>query len=291
MAGDALDWTTRRRAPAVPSRLAWLWRDGVTAASAVFLALVLFAAVAGPSLVPFDPYQTNLRLRMEAPAWPHVLGTDEQGRDVLSRLILGIRMTLGMGLASLALGGSLGIVLGILAAYYRRLDGLIMRTMDLLLSLPAILLGLVIASLMGTGPSGIVVALAIATVPPVARIARSTASTVVHQDYVTAARVVGLSDRAILVRYVARNCMSSITVYLTLRLGQVVLLAASLSFLGLGAQPPAAELGTMASQGRSFLFLAPHVSLVPSVAIFLIVLAINVVGDALRDRFDPRLSS
>lgn len=268
---------------------AWLYRDWVTAATAAFLAVILVVAVVGPSFVPFDPYQTNLRARMLGPSWPHVLGTDEQGRDVLSRLILGIRMTLGMGMISLALGGGFGIVLGILAAYYRRLDGPIMRAMDLLLSFPAVLVGLVIVSLMGSGPEGIVLALAVATVPPVARIARSSAATVVHQDYITAARVVGLSDAAILIGYVGRNCLSSIVVYLTLRLGQVVLLAASLSFLGLGAQPPAAELGTMASQGRSFLFVAPHVSLVPSITIFLIVLAINGMGDALRDHLDPRM--
>ncbi|MGE0153475.1 MAG: ABC transporter permease [Reyranellaceae bacterium] len=272
------------------ARLAWLTRDATTAAATAFLVLVALVAVFGPLLLPFDPNQTDLRLRMAPPHWPHVLGTDEQGRDILSRVVLGTRMTMGMGLASLALGGGGGVALGILAAYYRRLDGIAMRAMDLLLSFPAILLGLVIVSLTGPGPGGIVAALAIATMPPVARIARSTAVVVVRQDYVTAARVVGLPDTAILLRYVARNCISSITVYLTLRLGQVVLLAAALSFLGLGAQPPAAELGTMASQGRSFLFLAPHVSLVPSLTIFLIVLAINIVGDALRDRLDPRMA-
>ena len=266
-------------------------RDGMTLAAIAFLILVLVAATIGPAIVPFDPYQTNLRARMLPPGWPHVLGTDEQGRDMLSRIVVGLRLTLGMGLASLAIGAGAGILLGILAAYYRRIDGLIMRAMDLLLSFPAVLLGLVVVSLIGTGPLGIIIALGVASIPPIARIARSTATTVVLQDYVTAARVVGLSDGAILLRYVARNCISSITVYLTLRLGQVILLAAALSFLGLGAQAPSAELGTMASQGRSFLLMAPHVSLAPSLTIFLIVMAINVVGDALRDYLDPRLAS
>ena len=271
--------------------LSWLYRDWITAVSAIFLIIVLLIAIVGPSMLPFDPYQTNLRTRMLAPAWPHVLGTDEQGRDVFSRLVLGIRMTMGIGLISLTLGGGVGILLGIPAAFYPRLDGWIMRAMDLLLSFPAVLLALVIVSLMGSGAESIIVALTVATVPPVARIARSAASTVVHEDYVNAARVIGLSDTAILTRYVTRNCMSAIVVYLTLRLGQVILLAASLSFLGLGAQPPSAELGTMASQGRSLLFIAPHVSLVPSITIFLIVLAINGIGDALRDHLDPRLQS
>lgn len=271
------------------SKVSWLYRDVITGMSTAFLVVVLLAAILGPSLIPFDPYQTNLRARMMPPSWPHLFGTDEQGRDVLSRLVLGIRMTLGMGIFSLGMGGGLGIVFGVLAAYYRRIDGAIMRAMDLLLSFPAVLLALVIVSMLGSGPGGLVLALSIATIPPVARIARSTALAVVHEDYVNAAKTVGLSDTKILIRYVGLNCISSIVVYLTLRLGQIVLLAASLSFLGLGAQPPAAELGTMASQGRSFLFIAPHVSLVPSITIFLIVLAINGLGDALRDRLDPRM--
>ena len=190
------------------SHLSWLYRDWITAASTIFLLVVLLAAIFGPSLAPFDPYQTSLRARMLPPAWPHIMGTDEQGRDVFSRLLPAIRMTLGMGLLSLGLGGGLGILLGVPAAFYPRLDSWIMRAMDLLLSFPAVLLALVIVSLLGSGAGSVIVALTVATIPPVARIARSAASTVVHEDYVNAARVIGLSDIRILTRYVGRNCIS-----------------------------------------------------------------------------------
>ena len=194
-----------------------------------------------------------------------------------------------MGLASVILGGGLGALVGLISAYYRRLDPWLMRFADILLSFPAILLGLALAAVVGPGLTAIVIALSIATIPDVARITRSAAVVVMGQDYMEAGRAVGLSDRTLIWRYLALNCLSSVFVFLTLRFGQIILIGAALSFLGLGVRPPEAELGMMASLGRDSLFFAPHISMLPSLAIVLIVLCANVLGDALRDVLDPRL--
>ncbi|MGE0719582.1 MAG: ABC transporter permease [Alphaproteobacteria bacterium] len=279
------------RGPARRSALRRLLRDPIAFISTVFLGVVVAAAVLAPWIAPHDPYLTDqakaLRTPFADPAY--LLGTDAQGRDVLSRLLYGTRLTLLMGLAALVTGGGVGALVGILAAYYRRVDGLLMRAMDVLLSFPAILFGLAIAAITGPGLTPIIIALAIATVPLLARIARSSALVIMQQDYIDAARAGGLGDGAIIWRYLTLNCLSSIFVFMTLRFGQIILIGAALSFLGLGAQPPTAELGTMAANGRDFLFFAPHIATVPSLAIFAIVLAFNVLGDALRDVLDPRL--
>lgn len=265
-----------------------LMRDKIALVMLVLLVLIVAAAIFAPELAPFDPYKTNLRLRNMPPNATHWLGCDEQGRDMLSRVLFGVRLTLATGFMSLFMGGITGTVVGVCAAYYKRSDTILMRAMDTVLSFPAILLGLAIAGIMGPGTWGIIFALAISTVPPVARVARAAALSVVNQDYLVAGQALGLGDGAILWRYVLRNCASAIFVFITLRFGQVILLGAALSFLGLGAPPPTAELGTMVSQGRSLLFFAPHVALVPCTAIFVIVLVLNVLGDAARDILDPQ---
>jgi peptide/nickel transport system permease protein len=272
-----------------PTTLGLLARDAAAAVSAIFLALIVVAALLAPWIAPRDPYETDLMAIMQPPGGAYLLGTDGQGRDMLSRMLHGLRVTLGMGLASLVSGGLLGVAIGFCAAYYRRLDGLLMRLMDMLLSFPAILFGLAIAAIFGPGITAVVIALAVATVPLMARIARSTALVVMGLDYIEAARATGMRDARLIWRHLAPNCASALFVFATLRLGQVILLGAALSFLGLGAQAPTAELGAMAAQGRNFLFFAPHISVIPSVGIFLIVLAFNLLGDALRDALDPRL--
>ena len=278
-------------APGRRSLLRRLVRDPIAALSLVFLVLVVLAAIFAPWISPYDPYFTEQTKGMippfENPAY--FFGTDAQGRDMLSRLLYGTRLTLLMGLVALVVGGTIGATVGILAAYYSRVDGLLMRLMDVLLSFPAILFGLAIAAITGPGLMPIVIALAIATVPLLARIARSSALVIMQQDYIDAARSVGLGDAAIIWRYLTLNCLSSIFVFSTLRFGQIILIGAALSFLGLGAQPPTAELGTMAANGRDFLFFAPHIATIPSLTIFAIVLAFNVLGDAMRDVLDPRL--
>ncbi|WGF88039.1 ABC transporter permease [Marinivivus vitaminiproducens] len=285
--------------PAAPRRrgvLARLVRDRTALPALVVFCLVVIAAALAPWLAPHDPFAVT-RAPFLTPvwgmtgSWAHILGTDGQGRDILSRLLYGTRLTLLAGLASVLIGGVIGMLMGMLAAFYRWLDPFLMRLVDVLLSFPAILFGLALAAIFGPGLGPIVIALSIATVPDVARVTRGVAVGVMAQDYMEAGRAVGLSDATLIRRYLARNCLSSVFVFMTLRFGQVILLGAALSFLGLGARPPTAELGMMAAQGRDFLFFAPHIATIPSVAIFVIVLAANMVGDSLRDVLDPRLRS
>ncbi|CAM5772171.1 ABC transporter permease [Bosea minatitlanensis] len=258
----------------------------------IALALVVLAilgAVFAPWLAPTDPYGNDLANTLKAPGEAGLLGTDGQGRDMITRLLFGLRTTLLMGFASVVFGCVIGGIIGFAAAYYPRLSGVLMRLMDILLSFPAILFGLAIAAIFGPGLLAVIIALAIATVPLMARVVRGSALVVLQQGYIEAARSLGLTDLRIILRYVLPNCLSAMFVFVTLRFGQVILLGAALSFLGLGAQPPTAELGAMAADGRNFLFFAPHVSVLPSLVIFLVVLAFNVLGDALRDALDPKL--
>jgi ABC-type dipeptide/oligopeptide/nickel transport system permease subunit len=265
--------------------------DPILLLAMVFLVAVLVSIVFANLLAPHDPLQTNLRFRGRGPSPQFLLGNDEQGRDILSRLLFGFRITSLTGLVSLLLGLTIGSAIGFAAAYFRRLDMLLMRLIDVVLSFPAILLGLGIAGAVGAGIPGIIIALSVSTVGPAARMARSAALTVVNLDYVAGARMVGLTDRQILLRYVFANCAPTVIVYGTLRFGQLILLGASLSFLGLGISPPQPELGVMVSQGRALLLTAPHVSLIPCTAIMLLVLSLNIVGDALRDALDPQMQA
>jgi len=258
-------------------------------AIATFLTLVVLAAIFAPIVAPYDPYFTDLSKAMQAPSAAHWFGTDTAGRDVLSRVIYGSRNTLAIGLIGVIVGGVLGGLLGILAAYFRRLDGWIMRIVDIMLAFPAILLGLAVAAIFGAGLTAVIIAVVVATIPDVARVARGAAIGVMGQEFMEAGRAVGVSDTALIWRYLTLNCISTIFVFLTLRFGQIILIGSALSFLGLGAQPPTAELGMMASQGRDFLFISEHIAIIPSLVIFLIVLAANILGDAFRDVLDPRL--
>jgi len=266
-----------------------LARDSVALVAGLILALFFLAAALAPLVAPYDPYFTNMSKVIRPPDTLHWFGTDNAGRDILSRVIYGTRNTLLMGLAGVIIGGFLGGVLGILAAFYRRLEGLIMRFVDIMLAFPAILIGLAVAAIFGAGILAVVIALVIATIPDVARVSRGAAVGVMAQEYMEAGRAVGLSDITLMWRYLTLNCISTIFVFLTLRFGQIILIGSALGFLGMGAQPPTAELGMMAAQGRDFLFMAPHIAVIPSLAIFIIVLAANLFGDALRDVLDPRL--
>jgi ABC-type dipeptide/oligopeptide/nickel transport system permease subunit len=264
-------------------------RDRVAAAAGLVLAVVALAAIFAPLLAPYDPYLTDLTKVMQPPSAEHWFGTDNTGRDILSRVMYGARNTLMLGLVGVMVGGLLGGLLGVLAAFYPRADGWIMRLVDVMLAFPAILIGLAVAAVAGAGLGAVVIALVVATVPDVARVARGAAVGVMGQEFMEAGRAVGVSDRTLIWRYLALNCISTIFVFLTLRFGQIILVGSALGFLGMGAQPPTAELGMMAAQGRDFLFMAPHIATIPSCVIFVIVLAANLLGDALRDVLDPRL--
>ena len=282
-----------------PRRKPWwrrLMKDKGAMAALIVLGLVVLAAILAPLLAPHDPY-ANSRAVMTPPIWAergvaeHWLGTDGQGRDMLSRILYGTRLTLLIGLVSVGLGGFVGSMIGLLSAFYPKLDAWLMRIMDMMLSFPAILLGLALVAVMGQGAVPVIIALAISSIPDCSRIARGIAVGVMKMEFIEAGRAVGLSDRDLFRKYLLRNCISSIMIFISLRFGQVILIGAALSFLGLGARPPQAELGMMASQGRDFLLFAPHIAVIPSAVIFLIVLCANVAGDALRDVLDPRLQA
>ncbi len=266
-----------------------LARDRVALAAAIVFVTLVLAAIAAPLIAPYDPYNTDLPSAMQAPSGEHWFGTDNAGRDILSRVLYGMRNTLLLGLIGVVVGGVFGTALGIVAAFYRRLDPWIMRCVDVLLAFPAILIGLAVAAIFGAGLTAVIIALVVATVPDVARVARGSAVGVMSQEYMEAGRAIGLTNRTLIWRYLTLNCISTISVFLTLRFGQIILVGSALGFLGMGAQPPTAELGMMAAQGRDFLFMAPHMATIPSIFIFLIVLAANLLGDAVRDVLDPRL--
>ena len=272
------------------SAIALLLRDPAAVLAGGILVVLGLAALLAPWIAPYDPYANAMRLRLRPIGTEgYLLGTDTQGRDMFTRLLYGLRSTLAIGFTAVATGGLVGATIGLLAAYYKRLDNVLMRVVDTLLSFPSILFGLAIAAVLTPGIGALVLALSVAAIPSIARIARGAATVVMQQDYMEAGRAVGLGDFALLTRYLARNCAPTILIYLTLQLGQTILLGAALSFLGLGAQPPTAELGSMAAEGRRFLTFAPHVSILPSLLIFAIVLCFNVLGDALRDVLDPKL--
>ena len=280
---------TAAAAPRRAGLVARLARDRVALVSAVLLALIVLSALFAPWVAPYDPYFTDLNKAMQPPSAAHWFGTDNTGRDMLSRVLFGARSTLVMGLAGVLLGGGLGALLGILAAFYKRLDPWIMRLVDILLAFPAIMIGLAVAAILGSGLSAVIFALVVSTVPDVARVARGAAVGVMGQEFMEAGRAVGLRNGTLIWRYLTLNCISTIAVFMTLRFGQVILVGSALGFLGMGAQPPMAELGMMAAQGRDFLFMAPHIATIPSLAIFAIVLSANLLGDAVRDVLDPRL--
>lgn len=283
--------TSEPIAPPRPGLLSRLLREPAAAFALLLVVLLIGAAVLAPVLAPTDPYDNDLSKAMQPPGSEGLpLGADAQGRDMVTRLLYGLRVSLLMGFAAVVLGGSLGALLGFLAAFYQRwLDGPIMRLMDMMLSFPAILVGLAIAAIFGPGIFSVVIALSVATVPLMARIVRGSALVVMRLDFIEAARATGMTDARLIWKHLAPNCLSAIFVFATLRFGQVILLGSALSFLGLGAQPPVPELGAMASEGRNFLFFAPHIAVVPCILIFIVVLAFNVLGDALRDALDPRL--
>ncbi|TAJ27345.1 ABC transporter permease [Bosea sp. (in: a-proteobacteria)] len=260
-----------------------------TIAAATVIGVITFAAIFAPQLAPYDPYQVDLPSALQEPSWEHWLGTDTQGRDLLSRIMYGTRLTLLTSLTALLIGSVFGALLGLVAVFFPASDGPIGRLLDILLSFPAVLFGLALGASLGPGLLPVTIALAIATIPEVGRITRAAALVVARQEYMQSGKAIGLSRATLFFKYLAWNCVPTVFVFLTLRFGFIVLLGAGLNFLGLGAAPPTAELGVLAAEGRNVLAFAPHVATYPSLAIFLLVLSLNVLGDALRDKLDKRL--
>ncbi len=268
-----------------------LRRDKMAVLGAVFLIVVVLISLLAPVLSPRDPLETNLGQRLLPPGSPHYpLGADDLGRDVLSRLIWGGRVSLLVGFAAVLWALLFGVLVGLVAGFYGGwLDSLAMRIIDILMAFPAILLAIAIVASLGPGLFNTMLAVAIVGIPYYARIVRGSILSLREQEFVQAARVVGASNWRIVARHILPNSLAPLIVAATLDVGWMIMAAAGMSFLGLGAQPPMAEWGVMLSEGRKFIRHAPHASILPGLAIFLVVLALNLLGDGLRDALDPRL--
>ncbi|MFC5589608.1 ABC transporter permease subunit [Sporosarcina soli] len=256
-----------------------------------FLVLFLMIlAVVGPFIAPYDIAEPDYENVLSGPSAKHWAGTDAYGRDIFSRIIAGTQISLFVGLSSVLLGAVGGTVFGLLAGYYGKwIDRIIMRICDVLLAFPGILLAIGIIAILGPGLGNVIVAVAIFSIPVFARIVRSSTLAVKSTLYVEATKSIGAQPRRIIWKHIFPGTISSIIVYFTMRIGSAILTAASLSFLGLGAQPPSPEWGAMLSGGRDYLNIAPHVTLFPGLAIFFTVLVFNLLGDGLRDALDPKI--
>jgi peptide/nickel transport system permease protein len=265
-------------------------RNRAAVAGGIVVVIFVVVALFAPVLAPFDPLKGRLGERLRAPSSAHWLGTDELGRDVLSRVLHGARITVQIQLAAVGLALAVGAALGLMAGYVGRwVDQLIMRFMDVLMAFPGIFLALAIIAALGTGLGNVIIAAGIFLVPQFARVVRASVLTLKDMEFVQAARALGQGDFAIVFRYLLPNSLAPIIVQTSLRMATVLLTASGLSFLGLGVQPPSPEWGAMLSNARSYMITAPHVALIPGLAIALVVLAFNLLGDGLRDSLDPRL--
>lgn len=259
---------------------------------AVGVGLFVMTALAAPVLAPYDPNGIDLLDILKPPSASHWLGTDQFGRDILSRVLWGARTSLTVAVASLALAAAVGIVVGALAGYRGGwLDEAVMRLVDVLLSFPDIMLALAVGTVLPPGLGSTIVAIGVYNLPQVIRVTRGAVLGVRNNLYIEGARAIGKSDWGILTRYVIPNAIPPIVVLLTLRTAASILTAAGLSFLGLGVQPPTPEWGAMITEARTYLVSAPHLSVAPGVAIALTVLSFNLLGDALNDALNPRMRS
>jgi peptide/nickel transport system permease protein len=255
----------------------------------VLLAVTLAAIFAG-QVSPYNPTRQDFRVEHEAPSVAHWMGTDEFGRDVLSRVIWGAQASLQAGATAASIALVVGLVLGMFAAYYGgHADNLIMRTMDVVLAFPYILLAIAVVAILGPGLRNAMIAIGIVYVPHYARVVRGAVLSVRARDYVEAARALGARDGRIMWQHVLPNTLAPVIVQTTLNVGTAIIDTAGLSFLGLGTQPPTPDWGNMLSAGRSYVIDSPWIATFPGLAILVTVLAFNLMGDALRDAFDPRL--
>ena len=258
--------------------------------SLVFILFILFMGIFAPYIVPYDAATPDYTALLQGPSPEHWWGTDEFGRDVFSRLMVGTRLSVFTALAAVTIGTVIGAVLGLLAGYYGGIiESVVMRGADILFAFPDILLAIAVVAIIGPGVINVVIAVAVFTVPSVARLARSATLTEKEALYVEVARSLGCRDRRILWVHIFPGAVQSLIVNFTMRNGTAILAAASLSFLGFGANVTEPEWGAMLSQGRNYLVTAPHIVLFPGILIFLTVLAFNLLGDGLRDTLDPKI--
>ena len=256
----------------------------------VIVALAIFAAVAGPVLSPYDPSSQELSRRLEGPSTTHPLGLDELGRDILSRLLSGARISLMVGIAVVGVSSLVGMLFGSIAGYFGGpVDDVISRVVDVLMAFPGILLAIALVAVLGPSLSHVVLALSVIGWVGYARLVRGQALRAREFEFVQAARALGAGPARIVVRHILPTAYPAVVVQATIGMAGAIIAEASLSFLGLGVQPPTPSWGTMLDAGRSHLFDAPHLTIFPGLAIALLVLGFNFLGDGLRDRVDPKM--
>lgn len=256
----------------------------------VLVGLVLLLAVFAGVITPFDPLKGNFRQRMVAPSMEHWMGTDQFGRDILSRVLFGARISLQIGFMVMVFTGIAGVVIGALAGYFHRADGPVMRLMDAFMAFPSIILAIAISSVMGASVFNVIIALSIAATPHTARIVRAAVMVVREMEYVEAARALGAGHARILLRHVLANAMAPLVVRMTYVFAVAILNEAVLSFIGVGPPPPAPTFGAIIANGRDFIIAAPWITVAPGIAILISVLGLNMLGDGLRDVLDPRMA-
>jgi len=254
----------------------------------LILALILLA-LSARQVAPHDPIRQDLPHALAGPSLDFPLGTDEFGRCILSRILFGARLSLLVGVIATAIGATAGILAGLAAGYFPRLDAPVMRCMDVLLAFPSILLAIAVVAALGPSLGNVMIAVGVRSIPSFARLSRSMVLSLKELEFVQGAAALGASHARVLFRHILPNSVSPLLVFSSMQVATAILLAAILSFLGLGVQPPTPEWGKMVSDGRAYLLEAPHVSLFPGLAIFIAVMGFNCLGDGLRDALDPRV--
>jgi ABC-type dipeptide/oligopeptide/nickel transport system permease subunit len=265
------------------------WRNPIGIAGAVIVGFNILVAVLGPYIWTIDPDEL-VALRLQAPSWAHPMGTDELGRDVLARIIHGAQVSLQVGIISVTIAFVIGVTMGLLAGFFGGwLDSVLMRFVDLMFALPGLVLAIVIAGMLGPNRRNAMIAIGIVIAPVFARVVRGAVLEVMGFPFVESARALGSSHTRVMARHVFPNIVAPLTVLVTVYLSTAILSEAALSFLGLGTQPPEASWGGMLNSARSYLDIAPWLSIFPGLAIMIAVLGFNFLGDGLRDILDPRL--
>jgi len=258
----------------------------------ILIATFLFMAVAAPLIADYqgEALKMNVRERLQGPSAEHFFGTDEFGRDIFARVVYGTRISLFVGLISVSIALSIGGFLGAVAGYYGgKIDNMIMRVLDVILAVPTILLAITIVASLGANMLNLMIAVGISNIPGFARIVRASVLSVKDQEFIEAAKAIGAKDHVIIMKHVLPNSMAPIIVYATLKVATAIMATASLSFIGLGVQPPTPEWGSMLAGGRAYIRDQMYIVLYPGLAIVLTVLSLNLIGDGLRDALDPKL--
>jgi len=260
--------------------------------ASIFIGLLIVVAIIGPYIAPYDPFKPNYDALLEGPSASHLAGTDEYGRDIFSRLIVGAKISLMVSFSAVFLGLILGTILGLISGYFGGwVDKIIMRSCDVLFSFPDLLLAIAIVALLGPGINNVIIAVMIFSVPSFARLVRGATLNAKENVYVEAAQSMGASHVRVLWKHIFPETISELIIFVTMRIGTAILAASGLSFLGLGASPEMPEWGVMLSSGRDYLGTSSHVVIMPGIAIFLTVLAFNLIGDGLRDVLDPKIKN